>query len=332
MICRDAPEALQKLGIEAVLVDQGEPAGATVVEYLNLPFITISCAIAGNREPSVPPSIMPWSYQTAWWAILRNQFGYFLFDWFTQPIAKVVARYRRQWQLTPYQNFDASFSPLAQICQQTADFDFPRQHLPSCFHYIGGLFPSSSSQQIAFPFEQLDGRPLIYASMGTLQNRLLWIFPIIAEACVGLDAQLVISLGGGASPESLPELPGNPIVVGYAPQLELLQRATLTITHSGLNTVLESLRYGVPMVAIPITNDQPGTAARIQFTGVGEAIMLKQLTVSTLHKTIKKVMEENSYRDKANQLQESISQAGGVVRAADIIEQAVATRKPVLAV
>lgn len=61
----------------------------------------------------------------------------------------------------------------------------------------------------------------------------------------------MISLGGGGSPELLQGMPGSPLVVGYAPQLELLKKATLTITHAGLNTVLESLSNGVPMVAIP---------------------------------------------------------------------------------
>lgn len=60
------------------------------------------------------------------------------------------------------------------------------------------------------------------------------------------------------------------IVVRYAPKLELLQKASLTITHAGLNTTLKSLSYGVPMVGIPITDDQPGIAARIVGTGIGE--------------------------------------------------------------
>ncbi|RQH11362.1 glycosyl transferase family 1, partial [Okeania hirsuta] len=77
------------------------------------------------------------------------------------------------------------------------------------------------------------------------------------------DAQLVMSLGGSATPESLPNLPGNSLVVKYAPQLELLQKATLTITHAGMNTTLECLNNAVPMVAIPIAFDQPGVAARV---------------------------------------------------------------------
>ncbi len=182
-----------------------------------------------------------------------------------------------------------------------------------------------------FPFEQLTGQPLIYASMGTVQNRLLDVFKIIASACEGLDAQLVISLGGSATPESLPSLPGNPIVVGYAPQLELLPKATLTITHAGMNTTLESLSNGVPMVAIPVANDQPGVAARIAWTGVGEMVSLKELSVPKLRSAIVKVLTQESYKQRAIEMQEAIGRSGGVKRAADIIEQAVLTGKPVLA-
>jgi MGT family glycosyltransferase len=184
---------------------------------------------------------------------------------------------------------------------------------------------------VPFPFEQLTGQPLIYASMGTVQNRLLDVFKIIASACEGLDAQLVISLGGSATPESLPSLPGNPIVVGYAPQLELLQKAALTITHAGMNTTLECLTNGVPMVAIPVANDQPGVAARIAWTGVGEMVSLKELSLPKLRSAIVKVLTQESYKQRAIEMQEAIGRSGGVKRAADIIEQAVLTRKPVLA-
>ena len=181
-----------------------------------------------------------------------------------------------------------------------------------------------------FPYEKLTGRPLIYASMGTTQNQLLWIFQMIAEACMGLDAQLVITLGGGVNLKSLPESPGNPIVVGYAPQLELLKKASLTITHAGLNTTLESLSNGVPVVAIPITNDQPGVAARIAWTGTGEVIPLGEVTGEKLQKAIIRVLTENSYKKNALRLQKAIHRAGGTKRAVDIIEQVVSTGKPVL--
>jgi MGT family glycosyltransferase len=129
----------------------------------------------------------------------------------------------------------------------------------------------------------------------------------------------------------LPKLPGNPLVVEYAPQLELLQKTSLTITHAGMNTTLECLNNGVPMVAIPVANDQPGVAARIAWAGAGEAVPLKKLNVSKLRVAVEKVLTESSYKQNALRLQEAIKRAGGVQRAADIIEQAVSTGKPVLA-
>ena len=142
--------------------------------------------------------------------------------------------------------------------------------------------------------------------------------------------QLVISLGGGMPLETISNLPGSPLVVSYAPQLELLKKAVLTITHAGLNTALESLTHGVPMVAIPITNDQPGVAARIAWSGAGEMIPVSHLTVARLRSTIHKVLTQDSYKAQASRLQLIIKNSGGVNQAAKIIESAIATGKPVL--
>ena len=89
------------------------------------------------------------------------------------------------------------------------------------------------------------------------------LFEKLAAAAAQLPVQLVMSMGGGSL--QLDRLAGDPIVVPFAPQLELLQRARLTVTHGGLNTVMESLCWGVPLVAVPIANDQPGIAARVQW-------------------------------------------------------------------
>ncbi|MBD1885008.1 glycosyltransferase [Microcoleus vaginatus] len=335
MLLREAPQALETADVEALLVDQMLVEGRTLAEFLNIPFITVCSSLMVNwdRDNDIPPYFTRWDYNpTSSTARLHNQRNYLLLSGLGQPFLDLIAQYRREWNLTPhYLNHDENFSQLAQICQQPAEFEFPRQHLPPHFHFTGPYASSASRESVLFPFEKLTGQPLIYASMGTIQNRQFQVFRDIAQACMGLDAQLVISLGGGATPESLPELPGNPLVVRYAPQLELLQKATLTITHAGLNTVLESLSYGVPMVAIPLVNDQPGTAARIVWTGVGEAIPIAHLNVSNLRSAIAKVLSEDSYKKNALRLQAAIGRAGGVSRAIDIVEQAVSTGKPVLA-
>ena len=97
-----------------------------------------------------------------------------------------------------------------------------------------------------------------------------------------------------------------------------------------MNTTLECLSNAVPMVAIPIANDQPGVAARIAWAGAGVVITLKRLTVPRLRTAISQVLTQPSYKQNALRLQKAIKRAGGVTCAADIIEQAVSTGKPVL--
>jgi zeaxanthin glucosyltransferase len=330
IILQEAPKVIRSAGIECLLVDQCSPVGGTVADFLNIPFISLCAALPLNIEIDIPPMFTSWSYKPTWDGRLRNQSGYMLSHFLTKSLRKLVAEYRQKWELPPNLHRNDNFSKLAQLSLQPIEFEFPRVNLPPHFHFTGPYHSSIGRKNTSFPWDRLTGQPLIYASMGTIQNRLLATFQTIAEACQGLDAQLVIALGGGSTPESLPALPGSPLVVGFAPQLELLQRATLTITHAGMNTTLESLSNGVPMVAIPIANDQPGIAARIAWTGTGEVVPLKRLGVSKLRSSIEQVLTEDSYKKNALRLQKAIKQAGGVQRAADIIEQVVATGKPVL--
>jgi zeaxanthin glucosyltransferase len=329
-LLREAPTAIEAAGVELLLVDQTSFGGGTVADFLKLPFISVASALMLNRETGVPPINSNWSYSPAWWAQLRNHFSYQLLTRITQPVVQTVAEYRQEWNLPPHLSPNDTYSQLAQITQQPAEFEFPRQHLPQCFHFTGPYALPISREPASFPFDKLTGQPLIYASMGTLQNRLSGVFKDIAQACVGLDAQLVIALGGGSNPASLPDLPGSPLVVGYAPQLELLQKATLTITHAGMNTALESLSNGVPMVAIPIANDQPGVAARIAWTGTGEVVPLAKSGSPRLRAAVQRVLTEDTYKQNAVRLQAAIHRAGGVSRAADIVEQVAQTGQPVL--
>src|SRR6185437_11132041 len=117
------------------------------------------------------------------------------------------------------------------------------------------------------------------ASLGTLQNLKTNLFQCFIQACEGLDVQLVIA---GRSPESLGPLPENVIAAAYAPQLELLEKASLTVSHGGLNTVLDSLSCGVPMVLVPLTYEQPAIAVRVQRIGAGEIVPLSRVSPDRL--------------------------------------------------
>lgn len=328
IICRDAPGAIAAIGIEALIVDQLEIVGETVAEGLGLPFICVSSGQAIHRRADVPPFFTPWNYSPQWWARGRNQVAYYFLDRNCRPILQVINEYRQRWHLPPYHHIYTSTAKLAHLSQQPAAFDFPIPELPAQFHYVGPL-RDRSPRTVAFPFERLTGQPLIYASLGSVQNTKHHLFHAIAAACADLDGQLVITHGGSMDATTAQSLPGKPLVVDYAPQLEVMARANLTITHAGMNTVLDSLSQGVPLVAIPITFEQPGNAARIRWTNTGEVIPLSRLQVPILRQTIQRVLTQESYRRQAQKMQQAIAQSGGVNQAATIIERVVGAVVPV---
>ena len=176
---------------------------------------------------------------------------------------------------------------------------------------------------MAFPWEKLTGEPLIYASMGTLVNGLTDVFRIILNAAAAIPGrQLVLSIGSNIQTDDLGPIPASAIVVSKAPQIELLKRAELCITHAGINTTLESLALGVPMVAIPVGFDQPGIAARIVYHGVGESVPVASINKEDLSGAIQEVLGNPSYRDTARRFQRTIAQTHGLDRAADVLERA----------
>jgi zeaxanthin glucosyltransferase len=323
MLHGELPDAVRGAGVTALLVDQLSPAGSTVAEVLGLPFVTIANALLVNREPGVPPYFTGWFPRNGLWARWRNQLGNALLDRLSAPLWRDLQNQRRRFGLKPFRQKIEALSPLLQLAQLPAAFDFPRQRLAPHFHYVGRLADPSGQepllrQSVAFPWERLDGRPLLYASLGTLQNGRPELFELIAEACAGLPAQLVISMGNPASVP--PALPGDPLVVAYAPHQQLIERSALVISHAGLNTTLTALGSGVPVLAIPITNEQPGIAARLAFCGAGRVIPVQKLSVASLRGLVVEMLSDSRYKNQAQYLQSQCQAAGGVVKAADLIE------------
>jgi zeaxanthin glucosyltransferase len=331
IVCQDAPKAIAKIGIEALIVDQLEIVGETVAEYLDLPFVTVSCGQVIHRRIDVPPFFTSWRYQNASWAKIRNRVAYYFLDRSCEPILSAIARYRQAWKLPAYNHIYATNTRLAHIGQQPPAFEFPIDNLPSHLHYVGP-FRNAAPKSVDFPYEKLTGQPMVYASLGSVQNTKEDVFRCIAAACEGLDVQLVIAHGGGMSADTARSLRGSPLVVEYAPQPDILARASLTITHAGMNTILDSLSYGVPLIAIPITFEQPGNGARIRSTGVGKVLSLQKLSVYILRKAIARVLSESSYKINARKIQQSIQQTGGAKQAADIIERVTRSSKSVISV
>ena len=326
MVMRDGPGAVRTAKVEMLLVDEADFAG-NVADYLGLPWISIALIPPLVQDDRFPPFWFGWAAEQDRLSRLRNRLAMFLLLRIATPIFREVNEQRSAWGLKPFRRPEEALSTLAQITQlpEALEFEVVGEK-PAGLHYTGPFVDSEQRPEVAFPWERLDGRPLIYASMGTLQNGSEAIFRTIAEACAGLDSQLLISLGGGLDASRLGQLAGDPLVVSFAPQLEILKRAALVITHAGLNTVLESLCEGVPLVAIPLANDQPGVAARVRARGACVVVPRYRLNAARLRKAVMLVLHDGRYREAAQVLQRTIQRMHGPERAADLIEQVLKLR------
>lgn len=319
MILRDGPDAVRSAGVDALLVDEAD-MGGSVAEHLGLPFLSIACFPPLVQDDRIPAFCFGWSANQSWFCRLRNRLGFRLLSRIAAPIFSAVNQQRREWGLKPFQRSTDALSPLAQITQLPATLEFEIPGLPSILHYTGPFVDPAQRPTVEFEWDRLDGRPLVYASLGTLQNTSQDIFRIIAEACAGLGVQLVLSLGGGLHPGQLGALSGDPVVVQYAPQLELVKRASAVITHAGLNTTLESLAEGVPLVCIPLGNDQPGVAARVAARGAGVVVSRRGLNAKRLRTAVQAVLQDERYRRAARDIQACMLETNPLQRAADIVE------------
>jgi zeaxanthin glucosyltransferase len=323
------PATLTAAAVDAVVLDTVLFYTELVPMSLGMPYAHVANALHFDYSGYTPLCFYDWPHETTPAALARNRKGVESFLEMLAPTIAIGRAYAKRVGLdVDWDNPSATISKLAWITQAPRAFDFESSHRPPQFHHTGPFHDGAGRIDVDFPWQRLTGEPLIYASMGTLQNGLENVFRAIAEAVtLHRDMQLVLSVGNHLDPEQIGPLPTNTILVRHAPQLELLKRASVCITHAGLNTVLEALAQGVPLVAIPVTVDQPGVAARIADKKTGVVTSLVQLTADHLSTLLNEVLNDSTYRDNARKLQKAIAEANGLSVAADLVETSLGVTK-----
>ena len=160
---------------------------------------------------------------------------------------------------------------------------------------------------------------VVYVSLGTITNNDVNFFRICIDVFKNTKYNVIISLGKQISLTSLPSIPGNIFVRQYWPQLKILENSELFITHGGMNSIMESAYYGVPMIVVPQRMEQRICALRLQELGAGIFIDKKKFTKERLDKAINKIKTDPSFARQIKRLQNSIIKAGGYKKAVDEI-------------
>ncbi|HMB06831.1 MAG TPA: glycosyltransferase [Isosphaeraceae bacterium] len=153
-----------------------------------------------------------------------------------------------------------------------------------------------------FPWERVDSsRQLVYCALGTqlflpLDRQRAFLQAVIDALAARPHLQLALATGAYVMQTDLVVRAPDAIVLERMPQLQVLRRARLMITHSGTNSVLECAHRGVPMITFPLGFDQFGNAARVVYHRLGLRGDIRRATADEIGRLIDAVVEDEAMR------------------------------------
>ncbi|MEZ0605798.1 nucleotide disphospho-sugar-binding domain-containing protein [Paraburkholderia sp. IW21] len=182
----------------------------------------------------------------------------------------VLNRARKTLSLAPLNSiFDQLNRADCTLLGTSAAFDFSVEELPESFHYVGPQLDEPGWVDAwESPWPAADSRPLVLVAFSTtFQNQGTTLQRVI-DALTSLPVRGVVTLGEGFDGTGV-RCTEKVVVRRSAPHDELMQRASLVVTHGGHGTVMRALSAGVPMLCLPMGRDQRDNAARVTIRGAG---------------------------------------------------------------
>ena len=200
----------------------------------------------------------------------------------------------------------------------------PTRFIDHSFVFVGpALPPPSQPLDFAFPAGQV-----IYISLGTVHTGNREFFEQCFVAFAHLSATFVVAAGPLADQLAPPP---NFIVRRHVPQVALLPHVDLFITHAGINSMHESLYFGVPMVMVPQQMEQAANAriAAAHGTGVvigGEPPYGQAVRAEALAQAVQEALTTTAYRAAAQRMKDVLQATGGAAHAVETILAFAATQ------
>ncbi len=228
-------------------------------------------------------------------------------------------------------------SPWLNIAFTTEAYARPEPSDVPCSFCVGPTAPMGPrGDESAMPWHRLDEHcPLIYMSLGSQNFSHEPIFACVINALAGAledgKVQVVLALHDLMDSDFARSLPANVIPLRYAPQLDLLKRAALVVSHGGANTVMETLHRGVPMLLLPLLNDQHLQARFLERSGAGIVLHPETMTIGSCRSAINALLApDNVQKQKAVEIGRSYRAHDGARESARLIVELATHRKPLL--
>jgi len=288
--------AIKEYKPDVVITDPTCLAGALAAELDRVPWVGESA----TWVPMIPPEELP--------ALLA--------DWEMPHAAR--AKLLDQLGVSLCCRLSEAYSPRLNFVFSVEDLTPMHAEVPARNVLVGPVRRKARESEVPFPWDKLDPRrPLVYVSPGTMVEFDTQVTEAIVRTALDLGAQVVfVKADATVDPRE------HVIFVTFAPQLALLQRASVYVAHGGCSSLIEGLLAGVPLLVLPITFEQPMNALFVERGGFGRVIDPWSWDQERFAQALGALIRENApERARVRAFREATQNADGPVRAAELLAQ-----------
>lgn len=161
--------------------------------------------------------------------------------------------------------------------------------------------PLSEPAPLPVSFPDPD-RPLIYLTLGTFSNNALDLFRLVLRALADEPVNVIITVGSDNDPSALGPTPESVHVERFIDQALVLPYCAAAVHHAGAGTMFGILAHGLPSVALPQSADNFVNASLLASAGAAKNLMPDEVTDASVRAALRSVLEDVSYRQRAELL------------------------------
>ncbi|MFB7629625.1 macrolide family glycosyltransferase [Streptomyces sp. NPDC056149] len=185
------------------------------------------------------------------------------------------------------------------------------------FHFVGPSLGSREDEPWSPPDPEA---PVLFISLGTVFNDRPDFYRTCIAAFADEPYHVAMSIGE-LDPAALGPVPPSFDVRARFPQPAVLQRATAFVSHTGMNSTMEALYYGVGLIAVPQMPEQAANAGRVVELGLGEQLDARTVTAESLRAAVARVATDPTVRANLARMRKVVRESGGAARGADVVEE-----------
>lgn len=201
-----------------------------------------------------------------------------------------------------------------------SDFEYDFAVRPKNVHFIGPSVLDECKKAFKIP-KDMDGRPLIFVSQGTVQNTdASELIQPCCEALKNSDVYLVVSLEGAKKLKGFDNY-GHIEMKEKVEYPSVIPTTDIFITNGGYGGVNLALKYGVPVIVAGRSDDKGEVGARVEWAGVGINLRTSRPKPRRIRKAVERIRNDPSFKKRAMALRERIIKNDAAKNARLHIEQ-----------